>query len=86
MLEATLQVLQVMNFMPSTACAQCPQPRKARQESSLAQALLEQSELRSRRTATFFPADMIPETAVMQDKTKKCFNWASGVTYLHYCQ
>lgn len=70
MLEATLQVLQMINFMPSTACAACPQPRKARQESSPAQALPEQSELRSRHTATFFPADTIPETAAMRDKTK----------------
>lgn len=57
--------------MPFTTCAECPQPRKGKWDSSLAQAAPEQPVLCSRHTAAFFPTDTILEAAEMQDKTKK---------------
>lgn len=69
-LEVMLQILLMMYFMPFTTHAECPQPRKGKRDSSLAQAPAEQPELRSRRTPAF-PTDMTPETAEMQDKTEK---------------
>lgn len=70
-LQATLQILLMIYFMPFTTRAECPQPRKGKWDSSLAQAPLEQPELRSRHTGSFFPTDMTPEAAEMQDKTQK---------------
>lgn len=69
--EAMLQILLLIHFMPFATYAECPQPRKGKQDSSQAQAVLEQPELCSRCRATFFPADMIPEAEEKQDKTKK---------------
>lgn len=69
--EAMLQILLLIYFIPFTTHAECPQPRKGKQDSSLAQALPEQPELHSRCTATFFPPDMIPEAEEKQDKTTK---------------
>lgn len=57
--------------MPFTTHAECPQPRKGKWDSSLAQAAPEQPELHSRLTAAFFPTDTILEAAEMQDETKK---------------
>lgn len=50
---------------------QRPQPRKGKQDSSLVQAISEQQDLCFRHTATFFPADTIPEAEEKQDKTEK---------------
>lgn len=69
--EAMLQILLLIYWMPFTTHEECPQPRKGKQDCSLAQALPEQPELCSRCTATFFPADMIPEAEEKQDKNEK---------------
>lgn len=74
-LEATLQILLMIYFMPFTTHAECPQPRKGKRDSSPVQALPEQPEPHSRCTATFFPGDTTPEAAEMQDKTKKALIW-----------
>lgn len=70
--RSNAEILLMIYFMPFTTRAECPQPRKGKQDSSPAQAPPEQLELCSRCTDTFFPdTDTIPEAAEMQDKTEK---------------
>lgn len=74
-LEAMLQILLMIYFMPFATRAECPQPRKGKRDSSPVQALPEQPEPHSRCTTAFFPTDTTPEAAEMQDKTKKALIW-----------